>query len=62
MKLYETHQLDEEHPMTRMMKKAYGLDKDKAKKEEKCRGCGAPEVVMKGLCKDCAEDTYVDRD
>jgi len=69
MKLYETKHLDEDHPMTRMMTKAYekniseNSDETKAdEKEETCRGCGKPEVTMKGLCKQCAEDTYADRD
>lgn len=35
---------------------------DDSEKEEKCRGCGKAEVVMKGLCKECAEDTYADKD
>lgn len=54
-----------------MMMRAYGMDKSetekttvkgKANKKGKCRGCGKEKVVMKGLCKQCAEDTYADRD
>lgn len=37
-------------------------ENDKNDKEQKCRGCGKPEIVMKGLCKECAEDTYADKD
>ena len=42
--------------------------KGDVEKEElqKCRGCGRDDDgtigFIKGLCKDCAEDTYADRD
>ena len=30
--------------------------------ENICRGCGDEGVFIKGLCKQCAEDTYLDRE
>lgn len=91
IKQLDGEQLDETHPMTRMMLNAMGdrnpeatikKHKDEAKKRkaakkkkvaegeeqgsEKCRGCGQPDdgsvAFIGDLCKECAKDTYEDRD